>query len=122
LHFRTDKERLLEAPPENDTGEHVAVCSGQVVEGGHRLGFPEGRTMADAAERNCWRGGGRVVREEPNDPWGGGRPWIAIKGKRVRASSADLEEILDWLARERVVDALVVQVPSDVTQDQYIIA
>lgn len=48
--------------------------------------------------------------------------WIAIKGNQLRASSDDLEEILDWLTAERIVDALVVQVPEDLTADRYMLA
>ena len=48
--------------------------------------------------------------------------WIAIKGKRMLASSEKLAEILDWLTNERIVDALVVQVPDDVSQDRYMLA
>ena len=38
------------------------------------------------------------------------------------ASSEKLAEILDWLTDERIVDALVVQVPDDVSQDRYMLA
>lgn len=48
--------------------------------------------------------------------------WIAIKGKRMLASSSDLEEILDWLTSQHVADALVVQVPDDVNADRYMLA
>lgn len=48
--------------------------------------------------------------------------WIAIRGRRKLASSDDLEEILDWLTKEHVVDALVVQVPGDDSQTRYMLA
>lgn len=48
--------------------------------------------------------------------------WVAIKGHGVRASSDNLEEILDWLVSAQIADALVVQIPDDLASDQYVIA
>jgi hypothetical protein len=48
--------------------------------------------------------------------------WVAIKGETVRASSDNLEELLDWLVAERLADALVTRIPDDVGTDQYVIA
>jgi hypothetical protein len=48
--------------------------------------------------------------------------WVAIKGKGIRASSDDLEQLLDWLADQQISDALVTQIPEDVASTRYVIA
>ena len=48
--------------------------------------------------------------------------WIAIKGTEIRASSDDLEELLDWIADQNLVDALVTRVPEDGPTPRYMLA
>jgi hypothetical protein len=48
--------------------------------------------------------------------------WVVVKGRGVRASSDDLEEVLDWLADQKIVDALVTHIPSDVTARRFMLA
>lgn len=45
--------------------------------------------------------------------------WIAIKRNKILASSESVDDVIDWLVAQHVVDALVSQVPADVTAERY---
>lgn len=48
--------------------------------------------------------------------------WVAVKGKTIHASSDDLEELLNWLTEAGLRDALVTQLPADVSTVHHMLA